>query len=171
MENKLSIDDLWKSAVSNQFDAAIKSLANAMDACPDELWRRRMWNDRAMDQKFSEFWYIAYHTLFFLDLYLSGSVDGFVPPVPFTLDELDPAGKFPERCYSRDELQTYSNHCRQKYQQMIALLTDEKAGQNYSFPWGNLSYVELLLDNMRHIQEHAAQLNRFLGQQNGTASR
>ena len=27
-----------------------------------------------------------------------------------------------------------------------------------------MSYVELLLYNMRHVQEHAAQLNLFLGQ-------
>jgi hypothetical protein len=39
-------------------------------------------------QVFSAFWYLAYHVLFFLDLYLSGGFEqfeeGFVAPAPFT---------------------------------------------------------------------------------------
>ena len=34
----------------------------------------------------AEFWYVVYHALFWLDLYLSGAVEGFAPPAPFTLD-------------------------------------------------------------------------------------
>ena len=49
-------------------------LGNAIDACPDELWR-----DKSRDP---QFWYLAFHTLFYLDLYLFGSVDGFMPPAP-----------------------------------------------------------------------------------------
>ena len=66
-----------------------------MAACPDELWRVRLWDDAELPGA-AEFWYIAYHTLFWLDLYLSGAVEGFAPPAPFTLDELDPAGCCPK---------------------------------------------------------------------------
>jgi len=34
-----------------------------------------------------------------------------------------------------------------------------------------MSFAELLLYNMRHVQEHAAQLNLFLGQERGSAAR
>jgi len=45
-------------------------------------------------------------------------------------------------------------------------LSDEKAHQPFHFPWPGenpMSYVELQLYNMRHVQEHAAQLSLFLG--------
>ena len=165
------MDQGWKAILLRQFGAAIQMLENALRACPPELWGSRLWHDPSEQPEFSEFWYVAYHTLFWLDLYLSGSVEGFEPPVPFTLDELDPAGLLPERQYSRDELQTYLDHDRRKCREAIEALADEKAHQRCKFPWGEVSYAELLLDNMRHVQEHAAQLNLFLGQQTGIAVR
>src|SRR5438874_1150388 len=80
------------------------------------------------------------------------------PPAPFTLNELDPAGVLPERPYSRDELHTYLVHLRQKCQTTIVGLSDEKAHQQVAFPWIGgkpMSFFELLLYNMRHVQEHA----------------
>src|SRR5262249_41964425 len=106
---------------------------------------------------------------FWLDLYLSGAVEGFAPPAPFTLDELDPAGLLPERPYAKDELLTYLEHGRSKCRATIDALTDERARQRCRFSWGEVSFVELLLYNMRHVQEHAAQLNLFLGQKLGSA--
>jgi len=48
-----------------------------------------------------EVWYLAFHTLFWLDLYLSGPAEGFAPPAPFTRVELDPAGILPTACTRR----------------------------------------------------------------------
>ena len=138
-----------------------------MQACPAELWRVRLWSDAAQPDEGSEFWYVVYHTLFWLDLYLSGAVEGFAPPAPFTLDELDPAGLYPDRVYARDELQAYLEHDREKCRATIQALTDERAQQRCTFRWGEVSFAELLLDNMRHVQEHVAQLNLVLGQQIG----
>lgn len=86
----------WQTAVAQQFGATIDMLEKVLMACPDELWQVRLWDDAQLPRS-AEFWYIVYHTLFWLDLYLSGSVEGFMPPAPFTLDELDPAGVIPER--------------------------------------------------------------------------
>ena len=93
-------------------------------------------DDPGQRSEFSEFWYIAYHTLFWLDLYLSGSVEGFAPPAPFTLDELDPAGLLPDRRYTRDELLAYLDHDRQKCQTTIETLTDDRARQSLQIPLG-----------------------------------
>jgi len=150
------MDSVWNTALWQQFGASIDMLENALLACPDGLW-----GDRSQQP---EYWYLVYHTLFFLDLYLSGSVKGFTPPVPFTLDELDPAGIMPERVYEKNELQTYLRHCREKCRVTIETLTDERARQNCVFSWGEVSFAELLLDNMRHVQHHAAQLNLILRQ-------
>ena len=100
----LEVDTTWRAIIWSQFGAAIDMLENALLACPDELW-----SDRSQRL---EFWYVVYHTLFWLDLYLSGSVEGFAPPAPFTLEELDPAGLLPERPYAKHELKAYLEHGR-----------------------------------------------------------
>ena len=70
----------------------VNLLENAIGACPDELWsdgsRRPEWRQKGV----VGFWYVAYHTLFFLDVQFSGSTDGFAPPAPFDLSELDSEG-------------------------------------------------------------------------------
>jgi hypothetical protein len=164
------METIWKTILWRQFGAAIDMLGNALRDCPDELWGESLWEDRTMPPGFSAFWYLAYHTLFWLDLYLSGSVEGFAPPAPFTLDELDPAGLLPERVFTRVELQSYLAHNRLKCQATVEALTDEKSRQLCRFGWGEVPFAELLLYNMRHVQEHAAQLNVFLGQKTGSAA-
>ena len=159
----LEVDAIWKTTIWQQFGAAIDMLENALLACPDELW-----GDRS---KQPEFWYVVYHTLFWLDLYLSGSVEGFAPPAPFTLEEMDPAGLLPERPYTKEELQTYLEHGRKKCRATIEALTDEKARQRCGFEWVDVSIAELLLYNMRHVQHHAAQLNLILRQTIDSAPR
>ena len=149
------MDATWRTVLWSQFGAAIDMLENALRACPDELW-----SDRTQHL---QFWYVVYHTLFWLDLYLSGSAEGFAPPAPFTLDELDPAGVLPERAYTKAELQSYVNHGRHKCRATIETLTDEGAHAPCVFPWGEMSFLELLLYNMRHVQEHASQLGLILG--------
>lgn len=158
---------IWQSSIGQQFGAAIDMLDNTLSACPAELWHEQLWHIPDEPKAFTEFWYLAYHTLFWLDLYLSGAVDGFAPPAPFTLDELDPAGLLPERPYTQDELRHYLAHCRRKCQVTVETLTDARAEQRCTFGWGEVSFAALLLDNMRHVQEHAAQLSLFLGQQRG----
>ncbi len=160
----------WRTSLWQQFGAAIDMLGNAVAACPDDLWRVRLWDD-AERPAAAEFWYIVYHTLFWLDLYLSGAVEGFAPPAPFTLDELDPAGVLPDWVIERDELQTYLEHCRRKCRATIEALTDKQATRRCKLPWGEVSFAGLLLDNMRHVQEHTAQLNLILGQKIGWSPR
>ncbi|MDD4051419.1 MAG: DinB family protein [candidate division Zixibacteria bacterium] len=150
------MDTTWKSITWRQFGAAIDMLDNAMLACPDHLW-----TDRSRQP---EFWYAAYHTLFFLDYYLSDSSEGFAPPSPFTLTELDPAGVLPERVYTKDELRAYLEHGRRKCRAKIAALTDEMVHQHCGFERRDMSIAELLQYVMRHVQHHAGQLNLILRQ-------
>ena len=91
---------LWR-----QFGAAIDMLGDALRDCPDELWEKRLWEDQP-DQwvaaGFSAFWYLGYHALFWLDLYLTGAEEGFAPPAPFDLVEMEAgrgpaAGLYPRR--------------------------------------------------------------------------
>lgn len=163
MTEGFEMNPAYGSMIWQQFGAAIEMLENAMAACPEELW-----SDRSQKP---EFWYVVFHTLFFLDLYLSDSDRGFLPPSPFTLDELDPAGLLPERPYTKAELQSYLAHGRTKCSARIESLTDELALQRCGFDWIDISNAEMLLYNMRHVQHHAAQLNLILRQRTDSVPR
>jgi hypothetical protein len=118
---------------------------------------------------FSAFWYLGYHTLFWLDLYLTGAEEGFAPPGSFDLVEMDPDEVLP-RIYTRAELLGYLEYCRRKCQETIGALSNEQASRLCRFGWGELPYAELQLYNLRHVQEHGAQLCLFLGQQAGKSA-
>jgi hypothetical protein len=74
------MDSHIKELLWNQFGAAIDMLENAIIACPENLWNQQ------------QFWYSAYHCLFFLDYYSTVPLTNFHPPKPFNLDELSPEG-------------------------------------------------------------------------------
>jgi hypothetical protein len=161
----------WRTALWRQFGAAIDMLENALVACPAALWTQRLWPTPPPPQfppPFAEFWYVAYHALVWLDLYLSGiPEEEFTPPAPFAQGELDSAGALPERPYTKEELRAYLASTRQKCHATLVALTDEQARRPVEYPWSRgqpISFLELLLYNMRHVQEHAAQLSLFLGQ-------
>ncbi len=157
------MDAFWKTAVWQQYGAAIDMLENAITACPDHLWGDRSRNP--------EYWYLVSHTLFFLDFYLTDAPEGeFRPPAPFGLEELDPAGVMPPRVYTKDELLTYLRYDRDKCRANIAAMTDADA-RAVALSRPSLSRGECLLYNMRHVQHHAAQLNLILRQTIDSAPR
>jgi hypothetical protein len=162
------MDIPWRTIIWQQFGAAIDMLDFTVRACPAELWREPLWVSEPA--AFSQFWYQVYHTLFWLDLYLTGAEEGFTPPAPFTLIEQDADGPLPERPYGKDELLAYLDDCRQRCEATIAALTDEAAQRRCRFPWGEVTFAELLLYNMRHVQGHATQLNLLLGQRGVSVS-
>ena len=146
-----------KTLVWQQFGAAIDTLDHAISSCPDSLWTTVLWKDPD-DVRYGQFWFVAYHAVFWIDLYLAGYSEGFAPPPPFV------RGVLPKEPYTRDQVLTYLDQCRRKCQSTLEALTDEKAYQLCTFEWYEASYLEMQLYSMRHVQEHAAQLNLVLGQ-------
>jgi hypothetical protein len=151
------VDSNWKISLWKQFGAAIDMLDDAITLCPDHLWTAVLWKDTD-DARYGQFWFIAYHTLFWLDLFLTGDMEGFIPPPPFK------RGVLPEQPYPKAQIQSYLAACRQKCQATIEAMTAEKAQQRCIFEWMQPSFFELQLYSLRHVQEHAAQLNLLLGQ-------
>ena len=207
------MDNHTTQALWSQFGAAIDMLENAITACPDHVWDKPVpvGIDRNHDSetpmegtatvagkregvmgaapgmsKFHEYWYMAYHTLFFLDYYMSETEEGFAPPEPFTLSELDPAGALPDRVYTKDELLTYLGHGRAKARATVeAMISHPKGGapgtsshpkggapgtsvdpahERAGFTRPEVSRFELALYVLRHVQHHAAQLHFMLRQ-------
>jgi hypothetical protein len=156
-----------------QFGAAIDMLGDALRDCPDQLWDKQLWgdeSDQSVAATFSSYWYLGYHALFWLDLYLTGTEEGFAPPQPFDLAEMEP-NQMPPRIYTCAELLGYLEYCRAKCKQTISAMSAEEASRLCRFPWGEMPFAELQLYNLRHVQEHGAQLNMFLGQHAGKSSK
>ena len=150
MDNSTSIKD----AIGTQFGASLDMLENAIAMCPDEHW------DTVL-----EFWYTSYHCLFWTDYYLTTEPSKFEPPAPFTFSEFDPTGKLPDRTYTKLELLSYLEYCRQKANQLIEELVDvNKLNDRWINEYKNFSLLEILIYNIRHIQHHSAQLNLLLRQ-------
>lgn len=150
------MDISWNTILWRQFGAAIDMLENAIQACPDELWGK--------SHDAHSFWCLAYHTLFFLDYYSSGTDVGFVPPSPFTLSELDPSGLLPDRLYTKEELLAYLQHGRARCMSAIDTLMDESIGRRCGFRRFDLTVAEMFMYNMRHVQHHVAQMNLLMRQ-------
>lgn len=148
------MEKLLKESIWKQFGASLDMLENAIRLCPQEHWDTE-----------KEFWYNAYHCLFFTDYYLSLDPATFAPPTPFSLSEFEDA--MPERTYTQAELLTYLDYCREKCHALLSNLTLELAATRWINVSGSMDYplIELILYNMRHVQHHAAQLNLILRQE------
>jgi hypothetical protein len=141
--------------IGQQFGAALDMLENAIHACPDDQW-----------DKPSKFWYLAYHTAFWTDYYLSDTPmeNDYHPPKPFSLSEFED-GALPERVYTKSEVLAFLRHGRQRLQDQLQSNTaEELLHKRFTSEYKNFSLFELLLYNMRHVQHHAAQLNLLLRQ-------
>src|SRR5918996_6625500 len=81
------MDSVMRAAIGGQLGAAINTLREAIEQCPDTLWDDR--SDGA------PFWQIAYHTLFCLDMYSSPSLKAFTPTTFHVKDAQFLAGDYP----------------------------------------------------------------------------
>lgn len=143
---------IWK-----QFGASLEMFENSLETCPEEVWSIK-----------SEFWYIAYHTLFYADYYLSKDPSEFMPPDPFTLSEFDPAGIMPDRIYSKTELIQYLHYIRTKCKNRLSI--DDPAFR-FIDSRKNYTFLEIMIYNIRHIHHHLGQLNMLLRQHADIPSR
>jgi hypothetical protein len=159
-------ESLWK-----QFGASMDMLKNAIMLWPEAYWHTE-----------KKFFYTAYHSLIFLDYYLTHPPKNFSSPLPFTITEPGniPAGAIddivPNEIYSKKELLDYLQSSREKCHKLITDLTEEKLNERWieeeDNPEGrNYALPEILLYNMRHVQHHAAQLNLLLRQRINNAPR
>lgn len=154
--------DIWQRIIERQFGAAVQMLKGAIEACPETVW-----DDRSDG---TPFWHTAYHTLFYLDLYLSESVDAFTPSsfhtenanilrdMPFPPYRVET----PEQAYSKVQLLDYLEVCARKCRHVIRALTEETIARRSPFSWLDMTLGDTMLYNMRHVQHHAAQLNIIL---------
>src|SRR5690349_24432736 len=118
--------DLIKQTLTNQFEAALCMFNDCVAKCPDAQW----------DAKVAKypFWQVAYHTLCFVDLYLSRDKEAF------EFRDVHPCGwkefddEYPSRRFLQQELIAYLAICRSKAVQTIAAETPETLAGPSGFP-------------------------------------
>lgn len=142
-----------KQILTGQFEASLAMLGECVRVCPAEHW----------DGKIASvtFQQVAYHTLFFADLYLTSNEAGF------QLREIhyvggDERNPFPSVGLPREELLEYTSICRQKAIESLAAETSESLRGPSGFSWYPIPRGELHVVNIRHIQHHTGQLSAYL---------
>lgn len=157
------MENPWPTMIGRQFAAAIQMLRLAIEACPEKLW-----DDRTEG---SPFWHVAYHALFFADLYLSKDEKTFQPRgfhqdkahfLPGDYGDFGGIVGTPERAFARQDLLEYADHCLGKCEETFEALTEERVFERCGFWWYELNVGEFLLNNLRHTQHHAGQLALLL---------
>ena len=155
--------------VYSQYLAALEMLKGAVVKCPDN-----MWDD--VDRK-NRFWHVAYHTLFYTDLYLSRDEASFQAhrchrehyqffgQLPWPPHEAIVA----DQPIPRDDILDYIEHCRQKAADIISAETAESLAGPPGFWWYEIPRAEFHLNNLRHIQHHGAQMGLSLRRAEGVA--
>jgi len=148
-----------KDIIKSQYKASLAMLRDAIEKCTEPLWA---------DERYKPpFWRIAYHGLFFTDLYLSENVEEFSPWAKH-IDEYESlgpmihkGGKLPKEGppYAKDELQEYYDLIIEK---LDAAVDSLELDQTSGFPWLPFGKLELQFYNIRHIHHHAGQLSLIL---------
>ncbi len=145
--------ELYKQIVVSQFEAALAMLNQCIAACPPEHWEGRIAND--------SFRYIAYHTLFFADFYLSAN------EASFQLRDLhhrggDERGEAASPGLSKEETLAYVPIVRQKLLESLAAETEQSLAGPCGISWRKTSRAELHLYNLRHVQHHVGAMFAYL---------
>jgi uncharacterized damage-inducible protein DinB len=138
--------------LSSQFEAALCMMHHCIKACPPKDWEGKIAN--------ATFRQVAYHTLFFVDFYLSPSAESF------QLRDLhqsggDERGPTVSPGLSISQTLSYLDICRRKAIEALAAETEQVLQGPCGFP-RKLSRGELHIYNIRHIQHHTGQLSAHL---------
>jgi len=111
------MDSVMRAAIGGQFGAAINTLREAVENCPETLW-----NDRSEG---APFWQIAYHTLFCLHMYSCPSLKALTPAKFHVEDAQFLAGDYPwldpprtigvpAFVFSKADVLSYLQECRER---------------------------------------------------------
>jgi hypothetical protein len=146
----------WREGLIGQFHAALSTLGQAVDGCPQSEW-----NESQGDYPFSQ---VVFHTLFFTDYYLernpeSFRLQGFHRNHPeFFRDYEELEWQEPKNIYDRSGCGEYLLFCIDKSAAVISADTVKTLGGPSGFENRPSTRGELYIYTVRHIQHHAAQL-------------
>ncbi len=145
--------------LKSQYHAGLAMLREAIEKCPEDLWLRT--------PPRNAFWQVAYHALYFTDLYLQADHLSHHPWAEHQSDNQNPDGipGPPEpgnslplipRPYTRAQVLAYWDVCDKMVDGAVDGL--DLHSPQCGFPWYKVSKLEHQMVNLRHLQHHSAQL-------------
>jgi len=150
----------YHAIICSQYRAALAMVEQAIQKCPDALW------DAAEDK--TKFWHVAYHALFYTQLYLQDTEKDFRPWAKYR-KEYHFIGQLPwpphrapniGEPYAKADILEYVEFCRELVDQRVPQ-TDLAAPSG--FEWLPMTKFELQIYTIRHLQQHAGELMERLG--------
>lgn len=130
-----------KAALKNQYHAALAMLRQAIEECPEKLW---VGGDYPV-----AFWRVAYHVLFFTHFYLQSNHNLFFGRGNTTITTTNAWARFPIR-------RTASP--RSGIRKPGRRSSSTGGSVTTWFPWYKLPKLDHQVNNIRHVQHHAALL-------------
>jgi hypothetical protein len=152
----------WLDWVNKELGAAFEMLSDAIAAADDATW------DSPRDKW--RFWNIAYHTVFFLDIYLSdfdpeiSNVEEQYRLPEYVRDwsESVDFGNVHEPAMPREVLMRFLEETRGKLRSRFADGTVADQVGEMVTSWLKMTKGAMLLYNMRHVMQHIGHLNDVL---------
>jgi hypothetical protein len=140
-----------QAALKSQYHAALLTLREAIEKCPEELWHQPADGSDPC-------WRVAYHTLYYTHRYLQQKADDFVPWVKHQ-PGANNISRPPKGCkpYSKKDLLSYWRICNGMVDKRIEAL--DLDAPRCGFKWYLMPTLEHQLVNIRHIQHHSAILS------------
>lgn len=160
VENSEERDMDVVAALKGQYHASLAMLKDAIDQCPDDLWES--------GEQGVAFWRVAYHALFFTHLYLMPDEKAFrawerhreesqfmgaLPWPPHDQPKIVEA-------YTKADVLEYWAVCDAMVDTAVDTLDLDAPG--CGFHWYDLPKLDHQINNIRHIQHHAAILSARL---------
>ncbi len=146
-----------QATLVEQYGAALKTLNNIINKCPDSLWED--------ESNGPPFYKIIYHILYFTDLYLSRTKEertAFRPRFEFAEDfsisKENFAHVYWEKVLSKEECVLYLSEIRDKAQIFLNHVTITELVSEPLFEWHGSSLLGSLFYNIRHIMLHIGAL-------------
>lgn len=157
-----------QAALKSQYHAALKTVREAIEKCPDEMWRHSADGE-------APFWRVVYHTLFVTHMYLQKDEKAFTPSerhrdeAQYIASVPSHGNRPPKPCepFSRDELLVYCEECEGMVDACVDAI--DLSAPQCGFPWYTMPTLEHQIVNIRHIQHHAAILSSRLRRSAGIA--
>ncbi len=143
--------------LASQYKAALQMLRQTIKKMPSDQWN---------DSKFhNPNWQIAYHAIWGAQFYLGADMESFVPwkkavegaeSLGGTQEWENPEESVIVDGYNtKEELLSFIDNIEDGLKQAISKLP---LGEGSGFEWYPYSRLELHINNIRHIQHHAAEL-------------
>ena len=149
--------------LEQQYLAAFTMLLRVVETCPDGIWTDKSFRHQT--------WHIAYHALFYADLYSCVNHSSFKPRCIHvdgchSLDFKTSRGEILVNVsgYEKRDIVAYAHgliDC------ISGRIVKTKLDDDSGFPWIEMNKLGLHIYNIRHIQHHMAQLNERVTQSNG----